>query len=70
MTTLTQTQLPVRCLRRVVCQHCWESFTPDQVLFVSEHQELLGDANLGSKQQQRFPPSASTWLETRLTRGG
>ena len=54
---MSTTASPRLLLRRVVCPHCWETFTPDQTLFVSEHQDLLGDPYLGERQQQRFPPS-------------
>ena len=44
-------------LAKVICPHCWESFPPDQVLWISEHADLLGDPLLGPEQQQRFLPS-------------
>jgi len=51
---------PIRLLTRVACPHCWESFPPEQILWVSEHIELLGDPMLGPEQQQRFLPSRFT----------
>ncbi len=51
---------PIRLLTRVTCPHCWESFPPEQVLWISEHVELLGDSRLGPERQQRFLPSRFT----------
>src|SRR5262249_58225220 len=51
---------PVPLLSRVTCPHCWERFLPEQVLWVSEHIELLGDPRLGPERQQRFLPSRFT----------
>lgn len=48
---------PIRLLIRATCPHCWETFAPDQVLWISEHVELLGDPMLGPERQQRFLPS-------------
>ncbi|QEH31544.1 hypothetical protein OJF2_00090 [Aquisphaera giovannonii] len=50
----------VALLPRVTCPHCWEAFAPEQVLWVSEHVDLLGDPLLGPEQQQRFLPSRFT----------
>lgn len=44
-------------LQKVTCPHCWELFPPEDILWVSEHQDLLGDPKLGPEQQQRFLPS-------------
>ena len=51
---------PIRLLTRATCPHCWETFPPDQVLWISEHVELLGDPMLGPERQQRFLPSRFT----------
>src|SRR5579875_1968147 len=51
---------PIRLLNRATCPHCWETFPPEQVLWISEHVELLGDPMLGPEQQQRFLPSRFT----------
>lgn len=48
---------------RVTCPHCWEHFNPEKCLWVSEHQDMLGDPRLGPEQPQRFLP-------TRFTIGG
>ena len=44
-------------LPRVTCPHCWEIFPPDEILWTSEHSDLLGDPRLGPEQQQRFRPT-------------
>jgi hypothetical protein len=44
-------------LRRVTCPHCWEKFSPERILWVSEHSDLLGDQRLGPDEQQRFLPT-------------
>jgi hypothetical protein len=49
--------LPVRLLPRATCPHCWASFAPEDVLWISAHADLLGDPRLGPDQQQRFLPS-------------
>ena len=36
------------------------AFAPDQVLFIAEHDALLGDPLLGAEQMQRFPPGRFT----------
>ena len=50
----------LKLLNQVTCPHCWERFAPEQVLWVSEHIDLLGDPLLGPEQQQRFLPSRFT----------
>ena len=51
---------PLKLLPQVTCPHCWERFPPQEVLWVSEHVDLLGDTFLGPEQQQRFLPSRYT----------
>ncbi len=48
---------PGNVLPRMTCPHCWHVFPTDQVLFVSQHGELLGDPVLGPEAQLRFRPS-------------
>ena len=50
----------LKLLSQVTCPHCWERFAPEQVLWISEHVDLLGDPLLGPEQQQRFLPSRFT----------
>ncbi len=40
----------------VTCPHCWESYKPDDTLWVAEDPSLLGDERLGSDEQRRFLP--------------
>ena len=42
---------------QISCPHCWHEFSVDQILFVSEAPDLLGDAKLGTIAQLRFLPS-------------
>ncbi len=51
---------PAKLLAQVVCPHCWERFQPADVLWISEHLDLLGDPRLGPERQQRFLPSRFT----------
>jgi hypothetical protein len=47
----------MRLLPRAICPHCWVSFAPEDVLWVSAHAELVGDVRLGPDQPMRFLPS-------------
>jgi hypothetical protein len=44
-------------LRRTTCPHCWETFPPEEVLWVSAHSDLHGDPRLGPDRPQRFLPT-------------
>src|SRR5580700_11824914 len=44
----------------VTCPHCWHVFPPEQILWVAQHGELLGDALLGPEKARRFLPSRFT----------
>ena len=44
----------------LTCLHCWSRCSPDEVLWISEHQELLGDPLLGESAQRRFLPARFT----------
>ena len=44
----------------VTCPHCWQATPPQDLLWISEHQELLGDAVLGSEVAMRFRPTRFT----------
>ncbi len=54
---------PTILLSKVTCPHCWHRFPPEQILWVSQHTELLGDLVLG-------PDAASRFLPTRFTVDG
>lgn len=60
MTTRPPDQGAVTLLPQVTCPHCWERFAPEQILWISEHVELLGDPLLGGDHQRRFLPSRFT----------
>jgi len=66
MTTAEYDQLaagaiaPLKLLTQVTCPHCWEWFPAEDVLWVSEHVDLLGDALLGAERHQRFLPTRYT----------
>jgi hypothetical protein len=68
MTTTMATEAPlmagagaaIRLLSQVTCPHCWDRFLPEQVLWISEHVDLLGDPRLGPERQLRFLPSRFT----------
>ena len=42
---------------RITCPHCWATFAPEEVQWISAHPELTGDPMLTSDAQQRFLPS-------------
>lgn len=50
----------VELLPQTICPHCWVSFPPEDVLWISEHADLIGDPKLGAEQQQRFLPTRFT----------
>ena len=47
-------------LKRCTCPHCWNSFAPEEILWVASHPELFGDPRLGANQYRRFLPSRFT----------
>lgn len=46
-------------VRRVVCPHCWHMFRPEQVLWVAQHEDLMGDPVL-KEEPLRFLPTRFT----------
>lgn len=42
--------------QHLTCPHCWHEFPTDQLLFISESPELLGDSKLSDIDQLRFLP--------------
>jgi hypothetical protein len=46
----------VRLCTRITCPHCWHSFPPEEVLWVSQHPELRDDPKLPGE-LRRFLPS-------------
>lgn len=53
----TQAGQPVTLKPRITCPHCWHSFAPEDVLWVSAHPELRRDPLLGEDAQLRFLPT-------------
>lgn len=51
---------PIELLRRTTCPHCWQSFAPEDVLWISGHTDLRGDPRLGPDHSQRFLPTRFT----------
>jgi len=47
----------VQLQSRVTCPHCWTVFAPEEVLWISAHDELRGDPQLGQDEQERFLPT-------------
>lgn len=41
----------------ITCPHCWNEFPVDQILWISESPENLGDIRLGESAPQRFLPT-------------
>ncbi|GAB6167505.1 hypothetical protein JCM19992_35050 [Thermostilla marina] len=44
----------------ILCPHCWHTFPVYDILFITEHPDLLGDPRLGNDYQRRFRPSRFT----------
>ncbi len=40
----------------IICPHCWQNFSFDQVHYISAHPKLVGDKILGDMAQMRFNP--------------
>lgn len=46
-----------RLLKEIVCPHCWATFPPENVLWISEDLSLVGDERLGETERSRFLPT-------------
>lgn len=57
--TTTQATSGTRLVSRVTCPHCWHRFPPEDVLWIAQHDDLMGDMLLAD-QHQRFLPSRFT----------
>jgi len=44
-------------LNTVICPNCWQSFPPEDVLFIAEHDSLVGDQIAGPTSYLRFRPT-------------
>ena len=54
-----QESVAVPLVKRVTCPHCWHVFRPEQILWVAQHEDLMGDSVL-KEEPQRFLPSRFT----------
>ena len=50
----------VRLRPRITCPHCWHSFPPEDILWISAHDDLRGDRVAGEDEQRRFLPTRFT----------
>ncbi len=46
----------------ILCPHCWKSFDPDKMLYLSVHPSLFGDPMLGEFEPTRFSPTVYNTL--------
>jgi len=53
-----------------MCPYCWHRFKPEDVLFIANHPDLMGDPVLGPEELQRFLPSRFTPEGLALDSGG
>ena len=53
-------QATIQLRAQVTCPHCWKTFPPEDVLWISSHPSLRGDPLLGEDAQQRFLASRFT----------
>lgn len=60
MATADRTTAGIRLCARVTCPHCWERFSPEDALWISQHPDLATDPRLGEGHQRRFLPSRFT----------
>jgi hypothetical protein len=49
----------VHLVKRVTCPHCWHEFRPEQILWVAQHEDLMGDSVL-HEEALRFLPTRFT----------
>ncbi len=50
----------VRLLSKITCPHCWNICSPEDILWISSHPDLMGDPVLGTEHPARFLPSRFT----------
>lgn len=53
-----------------ICPYCWNRFQPEEILFVANHPDLLGDPVLGTDELQRFLPTRFTPEGLAIDAGG
>ena len=49
-----------RLRKRLICPHCWAEFGAEEIHWIAEHPELLGDPLLGPDASLRFLPTRFT----------
>lgn len=49
--------IPTNLRGEIVCPSCWHRFSPDAVLWIATHPDLLGDSRLGDSERTRFLPT-------------
>lgn len=54
----------------LICPYCWNRFHPEDILFVANHPDLLGDPVLGNDELQRFLPTRFTPEGLAIDAGG
>ncbi len=58
--TAPPTSADLGILGKVICPHCWHRFVPGDVVWVSQHDALVGDPIAGPDAAKRFLPSRFT----------
>ena len=56
----TQGAWKKKLVPKVICPNCWQSFRPEDVLFIAKHQDLVGDDIAGTNEFLRFKPEHFT----------
>ena len=41
----------------VICPHCWQHFSSEQLIYIASHPALMGDKVLGASAMKRFAPT-------------
>lgn len=57
MTASPKVSAKVVLRTQIECPHCWSRFAPEQILYISEHEDLAGDPVVGQDGMKRFLPS-------------
>lgn len=60
MTSTSQKQQTPRqkqLTRQITCPNCWHCFSPEEVLFIARHPDLIGDPIAGENEYLRFLPT-------------
>lgn len=57
---MTESERSISLLSSVTCPTCWNTFPPDEILWVATHSSLLGDSRAGAGEYRRFLPTLFT----------